>query len=276
MSEPTTHESAEPQDGAAYFGQEVKYAREFAKMTQQQLADACHYKRPYVTRIEGGSLLASEQFAEACDRVFKTPGSFTRLRRRVSERGHPGWFIPYVKLEREATGVADYSNAFVMGMLQTSAYAEATFRATHPRETDEQIQARVAARLQRHEVMERSAPPLLWVIFHESVLHTVVGGKDVMIGQLNHLVAEAGTPHITVQVLPFKAGAPASSLPFILLTQADAAPVMYSEARGLGHVTDSATAVASAQATYERLRAAALSPDDSLAFISRITEDHAK
>ncbi|MFD5032505.1 Scr1 family TA system antitoxin-like transcriptional regulator [Streptomyces sp. NPDC058220] len=275
MSEPTTHESAEPQDGAAYFGQEVKYAREFAKMTQQQLADACHYKRPYVTRIEGGSLLASEQFAEACDRVFKTPGSFTRLRRRVSERGHPGWFIPYVKLEREATSVAGYWNAFVTGMLQTPDYARAVFRAMHPRAADDQIEGWIEARLRRREVMERAEPPLLWIIVHEGALRTMVGGKDVMVGQLNHLLVAAESPHIMIQVLCFRAGAPASHVPFILLTQNDGATVMYSETTGQGHVTDSATAVTSAQATYERLRASALSPDDSLAFIRKITEEHA-
>jgi transcriptional regulator with XRE-family HTH domain len=275
MSESVTEESTEPQDGAAYFGKEVKYAREFAGMTQEQVAEATHYKRPYVTKVEGGTLLASEQFAEACDRIFGTPGSFARLRRRVSERGHPGWFIPYVKLERDATTISDYSNAFIMGMLQTPAYAKAVFRAMHPRAADEPIDGWVEARLRRRDVMGREAPPLLWVIFHEGVLRTAVGGKDVMTDQLNHLVGVAESPHIMIQVLPFRAGAPASHVPFILLTQEDGPSVMYSETTGQGHVTDSATAVANAEATYDRLRAAALSPYDSLAFIRQITEDYA-
>lgn len=276
MSEAVTLECEEPEDGAAYFGQEVKYAREHAGMTQQSLADKVHYKRPYVTKVEGGTLLASEQFAAVCDDIFRTPGYFTRLRRRISERGHPGWFVPYLKLEREASAVIDYSNAFIMGMLQTPQYAEATFRATHPRESDEQIWGRVEARLRRRDVMERESPPLLWVILHEAALRTVVGGRSVMAGQLEHLVAEAASPHVTIQVLTYEAGAPASSLPFILLTQGDGATVLYSETRDMGHVSDSVEAVASAQATYDRLRAAALSPDDSLALIHKIAEEHAR
>ncbi|MFF2523780.1 helix-turn-helix domain-containing protein [Streptomyces liangshanensis] len=275
MSETAVEESAEPQDGAAYFGNEVRHAREFAGMTQEQLAEATHYKRPYVSKVESGALLASQQFADACDRVFGTPGSFGRLRRRVSERGHPGWFIPYVKLEQTATTISDYSNAFIMGMLQTPAYAKAVFRAMHPRAADATINGWVEARLQRRDVMNREAPPLLWVIFHEGVLRTAVGGNEVMAEQRNHLVSVAESPHIMIQVLPFRAGAPASHVPFILLTQEDGAPVMYSETTGRGHVTDSATAVANAQSTYDRLRAAALSPDDSAAFIRKITEDHA-
>ncbi|MFJ2649090.1 Scr1 family TA system antitoxin-like transcriptional regulator [Streptomyces sp. NPDC087420] len=276
MSEAAVEESAEPQDGAAFFGNEVRHAREFAGMTQEQLADATHYKRPYVSKVESGTLLASQQFADACDRVFKTPGSFGRLRRRVSEQGHPGWFIPYVKLEQDATTILDYSTTFIMGMLQTRGYASAVFRAMHPRATDEQIAGWADARLRRRDVMDREEPPLLWIILHEGVLRTQVGGKKVMIEQLDHLVAAAASPHIMIQVLPFSAGAPASHLPFNLLTQEDGTTVMYSETMGQGRVTDSATIVASAQAAYDRLRAAALSPDDSLDFIRRISEEHAK
>ncbi|MEC4018459.1 helix-turn-helix domain-containing protein [Streptomyces sp. H27-D2] len=282
MSESVTQseepvEAEEPEDGPEYLGNEVMHARVHKGLTQGELASQTGFERTYVTRVEGGKRLSSERFAEACDRVFNTPGSFARLRHRVSERGHPGWFVPYLKLEREASGISDYSNAFVMGMLQTSEYAEAAFRSTHPREDDDQIKSRVEARLRRHDVMEREAPPLLWVILHESVLRTVVGSRAVMVGQLERLAAEAATPHVTVQVLPFSAGAPASSLPFTLITQDDEAPVLYSETREKGHVNDSAGAVASATATYERLRAAALSAEASLDLFRKITtEDHAR
>jgi hypothetical protein len=95
-----------------------------------------------------------------------------------------------------------------------------------------------------------------------------------MQAQLHHLLVDAESPHVTVQVLPFKAGAPASSLPFNVLSQDDGQSVLYSESRGQGHVTDSATAVAEAQATYDRLRAAALSSEDSLTLIREAMEAH--
>lgn len=267
-------EASEPANGLEWFGREVEAALAHKGATQQELADATGYKAPYVSKVKNGQALASPQFAEGCDRFFNTSGYFARLLIRVSERGHPDWFVPYLNLEKDATGVTDYSNAFVMGMLQSPEYAEATFRSTHPRESDDKIKSRVEARLRRHDVMDRPSPPLLWVILHESVLRTVVGSQSVLRGQLEHLVAEASTPHITVQVLPFRAGAPASSLPFTLLTQEDGSVVLYSETREKGHVSDSVTAVAGAQATYERLRAAALSPADSLALIRQIAEDY--
>ncbi|MCZ4097293.1 MULTISPECIES: helix-turn-helix domain-containing protein [unclassified Streptomyces] len=269
--------TGEPANGLEWFGREVEEALAHKEgASQRGLAEATGYKEPYVSKVKNGKSMPSPQFAEGCDRYFNTSGWFARILVRISERGHPNWFIPYVNLERDASRVEDYSNAFVMGMLQTHEYAEAGFRATHPRETDDQIKARAEARLRRRDVMLRKDPPLLWVILHESVLRTVVGSPGVMAAQLGHLVAEAATPHITLQVLPFKAGAPASSLPFTLLTPGSGATVLYSETRDQGHVNDSATAVGGAKATYERLRAAALSPDESVTLIRQIAEDHAR
>ncbi|MFF2653994.1 helix-turn-helix domain-containing protein [Streptomyces sp. NPDC058045] len=276
MTEPSPELNGEPANGLEWFGREVEAALAHRGATQRQLADATGYKEPYVSKVKNGRARPSMHFAEGCDRFFNTSGYFARLLVRVSERGHPGWFVPYINLEKQASRIEDYSNALIMGMLQTPGYAEATFRSAHPRETDEQIKARVAARLARREVMERDTPPLLWVILHESTLRTEVGGREVMAEQLRHLSSAAGNPHITLQILRSKAGAPASALRFILLTPDDGATVLYSESMGQGHVTDSATAVDDARAKYERLRASARDPEESLALIREIAEEYTR
>ncbi|MFW6691908.1 helix-turn-helix domain-containing protein [Streptomyces sp. MAR4 CNX-425] len=276
MTEPSPELNGEPANGLHWFGREVEAALAHKGANQRQLADATGYKEPYVSKVKNGKALPSMHFAKGCDRFFDTSGYFARLLVRVSERGHPGWFVPYTNLEKQAKRIENYSNSLIMGMLQTSDYAEATFRATHPRETDDQIEARVEARLARREVMERDVPPLLWVILHEATLRTEVGGRAVMADQLRHLASEAGNPHITLQVLRSRAGAPASSLPFILLTPDEGATVLYSESRGQGHVTDSAAAVDDARTAYERLRASARDPDESLALIREIAEEYTR
>ncbi|MFF8367280.1 helix-turn-helix domain-containing protein [Streptomyces lydicus] len=276
MTEPSPELNGEPANGLEWFGREVEAALAHKGATQRELADFTGYKEPYVSKVKNGKALPSMHFAEGCDRFFTTSGYFARLLVRVSERGHPGWFVPYINLEKQTSRVEDYSNALIMGMLQTWDYAEATFRATHPREADDKIKTRVEARMARREVMERDAPPLLWVILHESTLRTEVGSRAVMADQLRHLASDAGNPHITLQVLRFNAGAPASSLPFTLLTPACGATVLYSESRGQGHVTDSATAVDNARTAYERLRASARDPEESLALIREIAEEYTR
>ncbi|OON70423.1 helix-turn-helix domain-containing protein [Streptomyces tsukubensis] len=276
MSELPSDRGSEPANGLEWFGRELEAALIHQGASQRQLADATGYKEPYVSKVKNGKAMPSPAFAEGCDRFFNTSGYFARLLIRISENGHPGWFVPYINLEKQASQIEDYSNGLIMGMLQTWEYAEATFRATFPYEADDQIKTRVEARLARREVLEREAPPLLWVILHEATLRTVVGSRAVMADQLRQLAADAGKPHVTVQVLRSKTGAPASGTPFTLLTPDDGATVLYTEAMGQGHVTDSAQSVSHGRATFERLRASARDPEESVALIREIAEEYHK
>jgi len=268
------HQTSEPANGLEWFGREIEAALTHKGASQRELADFSGYGEPYVSKVKNGKALASPAFAEACDRFFGTSGYFARMLVHISERGHPGWFVPYINLEKQAAQVEDYSNALIMGMFQTWEYAEATFRATFPYEADEQIKTRVEARLARRDILERGTAPLLWVILHEATLRTTVGSRAVMADQLRQLASDAGNPHVTVQVLRSQTGAPASGTPFTLVTADDGATVLYTEAMGRGHVTDSAQSVNHGRATFERLRASARDPEESLALIREITEEY--
>ncbi|MDT0342241.1 helix-turn-helix domain-containing protein [Streptomyces litchfieldiae] len=260
----------EPIDGYAYFGLEVKEARLHAKLTQKGLADETHYQPPYISKVENGLLLGSAQFAAACDRVFNTSGFFARMRERINRREHPSWFEPYVKWEAQAESILDYSANLVTGILQTEDYAYAIYRHAHPTSSEQWVKRKVEARLRRREALDRPNPPLLWVILDESCLHRRIGGTQVMREQLGHLLGEAESPQITLQVLPFSTGAAPAAESFILLTFAEDPPLLYEESWSGGHVIDSSAQVAAASAAYDRLRADAMSPDDSRALIKKV------
>ncbi|MGC5345763.1 helix-turn-helix domain-containing protein [Streptomyces sp. DT171] len=271
----STDQREEPSNAAQYFGLEAKALREALGFSQEKWADVIHYKQSQISKVESGAVLASEAFAEALDKAAGTPGVYARLRERLSKRGHPEWFVPYVDLERSASGITDYSCTFLMGLLQTPEYAAAVFRAAHPREDADAITSRVQTRMLRHEVMRRERPPLLWVIVHESVLRTRVGGASVMIAQLEHLAMLMASPHVTLQVLPYKAGAPTSHLPFTLLTVDGQPNAVYTETPTQGgQMDDRASVVKAALSMFDRLRMAALSEDESLDLIRKIAEDH--
>ncbi|KUL61902.1 DNA-binding protein [Streptomyces violaceusniger] len=266
----------EPSSGAAFLGAEVRTWRMRAELSQRELGLKANYGQQYVAKVEAGERLASPEFADACDRVFGTPGMFARLRKRASHHGYPDWFVPYVQLERQAVSILDYSATLIMGMLQTPEYGRAVFRSAHPRDTADQIDARVARRLQRREVMERDAPPLLWCVVSEACLRTEVGGREVTRAQLAHLLTEAESPHVTLQVLPFSAGAPPVPGSFTLLTFDDGPSIVYADTAMAGQTIDSPIEVKLATARYDRIRASALSPDDSLAVIRRLMEDYTR
>ncbi|MEV5504860.1 helix-turn-helix domain-containing protein [Streptomyces orinoci] len=262
---------SEPEHPAVTFGQEIRYARETRGWSQATLADKLCCQQPYVSKVERGAQLASATFAEQCDKVFGTPGVYARMRERAADAGNPAWLVPYLQLEREAATVCDYSPVLVAGILQTPEYAEAVYRSARPDDSVLSIKQRVEDRMRRKEVFDRPNPPSFWVILQEAVLWSGLGGADVMRGQLEHLVAVSEHPSITVQVLPF-GGTPVRGTPFILLRQQDGTEVLYAENYVQEQVHDSPEAIAEARATYERLRANALSLPDSLSLIRHVME----
>ncbi|MEU2868819.1 helix-turn-helix transcriptional regulator [Streptomyces olivoreticuli] len=260
--------------GAAYFGTEVRAWRTDRGLSQRELGEKATYGQQYVAKVEAGERLASPEFAAACDKIFGTPGTFARLRRQVAQRGYPEWFEPYLRLEQRATAILDYSSNLIMGVLQTERYANAVFRKAHPRDELDVTAEKVARRLKRRQVMERENPPLLWVIIDESCLRRMIGSPEVMHEEMAHLLKEAESPHITLQVLPFRSGAPASHLAFnVMKFDGEEPDVLYVEDPVSGQVIDSPTTVANANVTYDRLRADALSPEDSLALIRKVMEE---
>ncbi|MDT0344551.1 helix-turn-helix domain-containing protein [Streptomyces litchfieldiae] len=258
-----------------YLGVEIKEAREGRKLTQKHLGKATGYSESYVSKVEAGAVLPSEQFMCGCDKAFGTNGLFVRLRERVTKRGHASWFQPYVKLEREAVTILDYNASLVTGILQTPAYARAVIRAARPREADDLIQAKAEARYRRREILKRENPPLLWVVLHESTLRTMVGDTpSVMREQLEQLIQDAQTPNTIVQILPFGAGAPPAAESFTLLTFADRSRIVYADTLIGGQLTDAQESVDRATEVYDRLRAEAMPPAESLALMRKILEEY--
>ncbi|UCM89029.1 helix-turn-helix domain-containing protein [Streptomyces marincola] len=260
----------EPSDGYAYFGLEVREARLHAKLTQKGLADETHYQPPYISKVENGLMLGSAQFAAACDRVFNTSGFFARMRERINSREHPSWFEPFVRWEALAESILDYSANLVTGILQTEDYAYAIYRRAHPTSSEQWVKRKVEARMRRQEALERANPPLLWVILDESCLRRQIGGITVMREQLSRLLRAAESPQTTLQVLPFSTGAAPAAESFILLRFSEDPPLLYEESWSGGRVIDSSVHVVEASAAYERLRADAMSPDQSRALIKKV------
>ncbi|MEW1655892.1 helix-turn-helix transcriptional regulator [Streptomyces sp. NPDC093707] len=257
------------------FGADVKRVRRGRKLTQKHLAKAVGYSDGYVSMVEAGKQAPSEKFAKGCDLVFGTNGLFAGLLKRMDEAEQPSWFVPYLEKEKKAAGICDYSVNCIMGLLQTEAYAHAIFRAGFPHARVDAIKGKVDARIMRRRVLEREEPPTLWAVLHEACLRTVVGGPAVMADQLEHLIAWGERPGIDIQVIAFAAGAAAAHLSAFTLLTFDAAPtVLYEDGEQGGKLYDKEATVVAAVRSYDRLRAHALSPDDSLALIRELRKEY--
>ncbi len=61
--------------------------------------------------------------------------------------------------------------------------------------------------LGRQTLLERKDAPRLWAVVDEAALRRPVGGPKVMRAQLERLIEASELPNVTLQVLPFAAGA---------------------------------------------------------------------
>ncbi|MEW1648305.1 helix-turn-helix transcriptional regulator [Streptomyces sp. NPDC091219] len=118
----------------------------------------------------------------------------------------PNWFATYVGLEGVASLVRTYEVQFVPGLLQTEAYARAVIGRGMKGASAADIDRHVALRMERQKILTSENPPCLHVVLDEAVLHRAYGGRDVMRGQLRHLIELSESPDVLLQIMPFSFG----------------------------------------------------------------------
>ncbi|MBO8184646.1 helix-turn-helix domain-containing protein [Streptomyces spirodelae] len=256
-------------------GEDVQRFREARGMSQEALGHATGYSKSYVSKVESGAVIPSQRFAEGCDKVFSTGGLFARQLRRIIEGENPSWFAPFIEAEREAEVIEDYSTLFVYGLLQTPEYARAALDAVASGADPRDLDAKVAGRMRRREIMLRGEPPQIWVVLHEACLRANVGTPEVMATQLRFLrdaVTQCRT--LALQVLPLSASAAARATPFTLLGFEDGQFSVHVEGPQGGRPYDDKAALKNSRRIFDHLRACALSPHASLDFIDTVREAH--
>ena len=68
------------------------------------------------------------------------------------------------------------------------------------------------------------APPTLWAVLDEAVLHRLIGSRKVMYDQLLHLADTSCRSNVTVQIVPAEIGAHAGLLGGFAIASFDNAP----------------------------------------------------
>ena len=196
-----------------------------------------------------------------------------------------GWWTPYrdvftgsyVALENEASAMGLYCPELVPGLLQTEAYARAVIRAVRPGYDDESVERRVTARLTRQKVLlDRSSPPDLILVLNEAVLRRLVGNAQVMAAQLEARRAAGQQRQVSLQVLPFSAGAHASlegGFVLIEFPEKTDPDVVYVEGIMGDVYLESVEEVKRYQSAFERNQAVALAPEESSAFLSALARE---
>ncbi|MGW5426207.1 helix-turn-helix domain-containing protein [Streptomyces sp. NPDC004059] len=263
----TLDPSASPLD---YYGFELRRFREAAGLTQKQLGDIINYTGSMVGQVETARKLPTLDFSQRADAALCTGGLLTRLHPLVMRSQLPAWFQQVAELEVRAVEICSFQTHMILGLLQTPAYARAVLGAVDRSDLDD----RTAVRLARQNIFEKEEPPTFWAVLSEAALYLEIGGREIMRGQLAHLLTFEDNPRINIQVLPFSSGAHAGLTgSFDLYRFAGDPAILYTESFRCGHPTANPETVKECSLRYDHLQASALSLKDSAELIRRVMED---
>ncbi|RAY15941.1 XRE family transcriptional regulator [Actinomadura craniellae] len=255
---------------AALLGAKVRRFREERGWSQEELGTKVFCTGDMISKIELARRMPAWDTTVAFDRVFGTGEYFQELWKLAKNEILPTWFRPYADLEPEANSICIFSLTLVHGLLQTEAYATEVLRSNQEPDRLEQL---VDVRMKRQEILNREDPPMLWVVLDEMLLHRQIGTGEVMKDQLRHLIELSQRPNVTIQVVPADRGSyPGLAGPLTILGFKEDPDAAYAEAHGGGQLIEEDSAVEYLQIRFDRIRASALSQEESLELLRKILE----
>ncbi|HEV2778586.1 MAG TPA: helix-turn-helix transcriptional regulator [Actinophytocola sp.] len=263
---------------------ELRRLREAAGLTIDEVGDKLECSASKISRIETGHVGVTPRDVRDMLELYPVDEdqreALVQLAREARKKG---WWHAYnevftgafVGLESDAAFLHAHQALLVPGLLQTEDYMRAVMKAIRPDHREEEIERKVAARLTRQKLLTDAQPPEYWAIIDEAVLRRVVGGPEVMRGQLRRLIEVGSLPHVTLQVVPFGAGAHAGMEgPFMILGFPEPADpdVVYVENTISGSYLEEPSDVYRYTLMFDHLRAAAMKPADTLLMVGEVAD----
>ena len=184
-------------------------------MTVERVAESLLCSPDKVKRMESGFRSGTvRDVRDLCGLYQVQAHQRDRLMDLAREAKQQGWwqsydlpYSDYIGLEAAAVVSKTFFSSVMPGILQTADYARAVHARGVPVLSPEVIEQAVETRLIRQRRLSEANPLRVWSILDEAALHRNIGGSIVMRGQLERLIEAASLPNVTIQVIPFNAGA---------------------------------------------------------------------
>ena len=264
------------------FGRKMQRHRVNAGFDQAQAADFIYGSRSKISRMEDGITTAKPaEVLLLLDRYgVEDDKEREHLVWLAKNSGRRGWwlehadhlrpdYLDHIALEDDATYIREWQPVLVPGLLQTSAYANAVIVATPHHIAPERVTQLMKVREERQAKIEEGGASYA-VILWESVITNPMLSAEIHREQLSAILEAGKRKNVTVQVLPFSAGAVAWSTyafsSFSFGTEPTVEAVTMDNLRGTS-VLEAPEDLATYANAYDQLRSAALGPDASARLI---------
>jgi transcriptional regulator with XRE-family HTH domain len=265
---------------------ELRRARLDAGLTQEQVATAMDWSLSKLIRIENGTVGISMNDLKAILGHYKITDDERTAELIALSRGARArsWWSDYhdapprlvqlIEYESASYIIRNFQPMLIPGLLQTEEYATAMIRNLSPQVTEQELTTGIEMRMKRQQLLEQRETPLMFFIMDEGAVRRLVGGKDAMRRQIQRLLDESGKPTVTIEVVPFSAGAhPGMQGPFMLFEFPDAADddALYLEGPSDIRLNrDDAEEISRFRERFELLRELSLGPQGSIDLLRRL------
>ncbi|WP_433345240.1 helix-turn-helix domain-containing protein [Micromonospora sp. CA-111912] len=196
----------------------LRQLRDRAGMTSVEAARRVDHDGSWLSRVETAEVRPHPNDVRALLALYGVEGdqaeAVIAVARQAKQRGWwqrysdvlPDWFTAYVGMESEASVIRTYECQMAPGLLQTEDYARAAFQGAPVPMRDGEVERQVALRMERQAILASDDPPMLRVVIDEGAARRMVGGPEVLHGQLTRLIEESTRSNIQIQLLPYSAG----------------------------------------------------------------------
>ncbi|SFY51771.1 helix-turn-helix domain-containing protein [Streptomyces sp. F-1] len=262
------------QEPRARFAEELRLLRDQRGLSLRALADLAGWDASLFGKMERGQTLAGPEVVMALDTFYDTTDKLLTLWElaKADTAQFRERYRQYMALEAEAVSMWQFSPSVIHGLLQTPEYATELLKQGGL--SGPELEAQVAARMGRRELLLAEGAPQFRTILSETVLRSRLHDQEAWRMQLGHLLTMGERPNIVIQVLPLSVGLHGlTNTDTMFLRDAGGRTVAWIETGYSGELVQKSAAVEALQLRYDRVRDLALSPDESREFIKRMLEE---
>ncbi|GEB61214.1 helix-turn-helix domain-containing protein [Streptomyces gardneri] len=255
----------------ATVGRQLRLRREAVGMRAAELGAATGYGEDLIYKIESGKRIPRPEFLDKADEVLGARGLLSAMKEDVAKVRYPKKVRDLADVEAKAVEIGAYVCNSISGLLQTPEHARAAFESRQPPYPQAEVERLVAARVARQSVFERDPAPSLGFVLEEALLRRPLGGTMVWRGQLERLLEVGRLRNVTLQVMPTHVEVhPGLDGKIELLKFVDGTATGRSDGAFNGRPVTDPRQVHILELRYGTIRAQALPPRESLAFIEQL------
>ncbi|EPH40218.1 helix-turn-helix transcriptional regulator [Streptomyces aurantiacus] len=257
---------------AELIGRQIKFWREAAGLRAVQFGEQMGYGENLIHKVERGARIPRPEFLDRADEVLNAGGHLQGLKPDAERARYPKKVRDLAKLEAQSVELCAYNNSVIDGLIQTEEYAQAEVRNRQPPFPEAEVERRVAGRMSRREIVHNeSGQPVFSFVQCESTLRRSNGGRMVMRRQLEHLLEVGQLRNVNIQVLLLDREENAGLGGAIrVLKLKDGTAIGHLAVQLVSRLISDPRDLQILEMRYGMIRAQALTPRESLAFIEKV------